>query len=97
MPIAAALFANLNIPSEIDLFSLDIDQDTHHIWAALHNFRPKVVVGEYNAALPPAVEWIHPYNPGRVWDGTHGFGEQASKLSNCWDGVTAIASLVVTW
>jgi hypothetical protein len=68
------LIRELGIPNEIDLFSLDIDQDTYHIWAALHNFRPRVVVVEYNAGLPPTTVWINPYEPGRTWDLTQAFG-----------------------
>ena len=36
--------------------------------------RPRVVVVEYNAGFPPAQAWIHPYEPGRAWDGTQAFG-----------------------
>jgi hypothetical protein len=68
------LLQELKVPSEIDIFSLDIDLDTYHIWAALQNFSPRVVVVEYNAALPPGMVWIHPYQPGRMWDGTQAFG-----------------------
>lgn len=68
------LLRELQVPAEVDLFSLDIDQDTYHIWAALQDFRPRVLVVEYNAALPPDQVWIHPYHPGRMWDGTQAFG-----------------------
>jgi hypothetical protein len=68
------LLRKLEVPAEVDLFSLDIDQDTYHIWAALHDFRPKVVAVEYNGAIPPYTTWIHPYQPNQVWDGTQAFG-----------------------
>jgi hypothetical protein len=68
------LIRGMGVPDEIDLFSLDIDQDTYHIWAALDDFRPRVVVVEYNGALPPTTVWINPYEPGRVWDFTQAFG-----------------------
>ena len=68
------LLQELGVPKEVDLFSLDIDQDTYHIWAALDDFRPRVVVVEYNGGLPPGLAWIHPYEPGRRWDGTQAFG-----------------------
>jgi len=68
------LLQELGVPKDVDLFSLDIDQDTYHIWAALEGFRPRVVVVEYNGALPPGLAWIHPYEPGRRWDGTQAFG-----------------------
>jgi hypothetical protein len=68
------LLRELGVPLEIDLFSLDIDLNTYHIWAALKEFRPRVVVVEYNAGFPPDQLWIHPYEPDRVWDGTQDQG-----------------------
>jgi hypothetical protein len=68
------LLAELAVPQEIDLFSLDIDLNTYHIWAALKFFRPRVVVVEYNSGFPPDQAWIHPYEPEQVWDGTQDFG-----------------------
>jgi hypothetical protein len=68
------LLAELGVPAETDLFSLDIDLDTYHVWAALKTFRPRVVVVEYNAVFPPETAWIHPYQPGHIWDGTQTFG-----------------------
>lgn len=69
-----SLLAELGVPATIDLFSLDIDLSTYHIWGALKSFRPRVVVVEYNAGFPPDQAWIHPYAPGQVWDGTQAFG-----------------------
>jgi hypothetical protein len=68
------LLAELAVPQEVDLFSLDIDLNTYHIWAALKNFRPRVVVVEYNAAFPPDQVWIHPLQADGRWDYTQAFG-----------------------
>jgi len=68
------LLREQGVPPEVDLFSLDIDLDTYHIWAALKEFRPRVAIVEYNAAFPPDQSWIHPYRPGQVWNGTQTFG-----------------------
>jgi hypothetical protein len=70
----AGLLAELGVPAEVDLFSLDIDLDTYHVWAALKQFKPRVVVVEYNAAFPPEQMWVHPYLPGQLWDGTQTYG-----------------------
>jgi hypothetical protein len=70
----AGLLEELGVPAEVDLFSLDIDLDTYHVWVALKQFRPRLVVVEYNAAFPPDQVWVHPYHPGRIWDGTQTFG-----------------------
>ena len=69
-----ALFREQDVPTEVDLFSLDIDLDTYHIWAALRDFRPRVIVVEYNGAFPSSQNWIHPYKPERMWDGSQAFG-----------------------
>jgi hypothetical protein len=68
------LLGDLGVPSEVDLFSLDIDLNTYHIWAALEKFRPRVVVVEYNAGISPEVAWIHPFEPNGVWDITQAQG-----------------------
>lgn len=68
------LLEDLGVPEEVDLFSLDIDLNTYHIWAALDKFRPRVVVVEYNAGIPPEVSWIHPFEPKGVWDLTQAQG-----------------------
>ena len=70
----AALLEALDVPKELDLLSLDIDQNTYYIWEGLKQLRPRVVVVEYNAALPPDVEWKVHYDPNRTWDGTQNFG-----------------------
>ncbi len=68
------LFLQLGIPAEFDLLSLDIDQNTLHIWEALQGFRPRVVIVEYNASIPPDVDWKVNYAPDRTSDGSHNFG-----------------------
>jgi len=68
------LLAELAVPQEVDLFSLDIDLNTYYVWAALEKFRPRVVVVEYNAAFPSDQVWIHPLDPDAMWDYTQPFG-----------------------
>lgn len=70
----ASLLASLNVPTEFDLLSLDIDRNTYHVWEALASYRPRVVVVEYNAAFPPHTEWVIPYEPTRVWNNSMIFG-----------------------
>ncbi len=66
--------AELKVPIEFDLLSLDIDQNTYYIWEALGHYRPRVVVVEYNASIPPGVCWKSIYSAARVWDKSHNFG-----------------------
>lgn len=70
----SAVFRDAGIPSEVNVFSLDIDRDTYHIWNAMHSFRPRIVVVEYNAGIPPSAEWVCPYVPNACWDGSQYFG-----------------------
>ena len=76
------LLNDLAVPSEVDLFSLDIDLDTYHIWAALKTFKPRVVVVEYNAGIPPNQAWMHPYHANRLWDETQAFGASLKAYEN---------------
>jgi hypothetical protein len=68
------LFEQLGIPEEFDLLSLDIDQNTYYAWEGLQRYRPRVVVLEYNAAIPADVNWKVRYEPHRTWDGSQNFG-----------------------
>jgi hypothetical protein len=62
------------IPSELDIFSLDIDRNTSHIWSAIETIRPRVIVVEYNATFPPELDWEVPYVADRAWNRSHYFG-----------------------
>jgi hypothetical protein len=77
-----SIFSKLEIPTEFDFLSLDIDQNTFYIWEALDRFRPRVVVVEYNASIPPDIEWKVNYAPDRTWDGTHNFGASLKAFEN---------------
>jgi hypothetical protein len=70
----AELFARLGVPAEFDLLSLDIDQNTYYLWQGLSGYRPRVVVVEYNAAVPADVDWKVRYDANRTWDLTQNFG-----------------------
>ena len=68
------MFAGLGVPEEFDLLSLDIDQNTYYAWEGLTKYRPRAVVVEYNALLPPDIDWKVHYESNRVWNGTSNFG-----------------------
>ena len=70
----AGLFAEMDVPPEFDLLSLDIDQNTYYAWECLEDYRPRVVVVEYNASLPADLCWKVHYDPERMWRGSHNFG-----------------------
>jgi hypothetical protein len=62
----AGLFEELKVPREFDLLSVDIDRNTWFVWRALKDYRPRVVVLEYNASWPADVDWTVEYRPERV-------------------------------
>ena len=78
----AGLFERLNVPNAFDLLSLDIDQNTYHAWEALADYKPRVVIVEYNAMIPAYIDWKVQYGADRVWDGTQNFGASLKALEN---------------
>lgn len=68
------LFEQLGIPTEFDLLSLDIDQNTYYVWDGLQRYRPRVVVVEYNSTIPADLDWKVHYDPHQTWNGTKNFG-----------------------
>ena len=74
-------FREIEVPREFDLLSIDVDQNTYYVWEGLADYRPRVVVVEYNAALPPDVDWKVAYDPRRMWDGSQNFGASLNALA----------------
>lgn len=70
----AQAFAAMSVPVEFDFLSVDVDQNTYHIWEALAAYRPRAVVVEYNASIPPDVAWAVRYDEKATWDGSNNFG-----------------------
>lgn len=79
---------------EIDLLSIDIDGNDYYVFKAINNINPRVVVIEFNAKFPPPMEWIMPYNPTHIWDGTDNHGASLQSLVNL--GKTKGYNLVAT-
>ena len=76
------IFEELGVPPEFDFLSVDVDQNTYHIWAALRAYRPRVAVIEYNAAFPPGFDWKVVYDASAAWDGTINNGASLTALEN---------------
>lgn len=74
------VFADAGIPTEFDFLSLDIDQNTYYVWEGLATYRPRVVAIEYNATVPPYIDWKANYSPTRSWDGTQNYGASLKAL-----------------
>ena len=63
-----ALFEKYEVPPTFDLFSIDIDGNDYWVWKAITAYRPRVVVIEYNAAVPTDKSQAVPYDPAFLWD-----------------------------
>ncbi|MDX1607689.1 MAG: hypothetical protein R3251_00555 [Candidatus Spechtbacterales bacterium] len=72
------LFAKYTVPREFDLLSIDIDYNDYWIWKAIEDYRPRVVIIEYNASIPFGESRAVKYNPEASWDGTNYFGASLS-------------------
>lgn len=75
-----ALIEQGGITGDIDLLSIDIDNNDYWVWKAIKVIRPRVVVIEYNATLRPPMSLVVPYDPVRRWDGTNFFGASLEAL-----------------
>lgn len=74
------LFIDAEVPREFDFLSIDIDMNTHHIWQSLTEYKPRVVCIEYNASIPPSVDFSVPYVADAIWDGSNYFGAGLKSL-----------------
>jgi hypothetical protein len=61
------LLSATSCPIDFDVLSIDIDGNDIHVWNAIQEFRPKVVVIEFNPTIPTAVEFAQPRDPGIKW------------------------------
>ncbi len=70
----SSLLEQAGVPADIDLLSIDIDRNTFYIWEALADYKPRVVVVEYNAIMPPELDWKVQYRADQWYDGSLYFG-----------------------
>lgn len=48
------------IPRDPDLVSIDVDGNDYHIWKAMNEVRPKLLLIEYNPTMANGVEFVQP-------------------------------------
>jgi len=78
-----ALFEKYDVPHEFDLLSIDIDGNDYWVWKAVHQqFRPRVLVMEYNASFAPPERRTITYDPNFCWSGTDYFGASLAALDD---------------
>lgn len=66
--------------SGLDLLSIDVDGNDWHIWNAVEDVHPRVVVIEYNGKFPPEIDWKMAYNEDHVWDRSDRMGASLTAL-----------------
>lgn len=88
------LLAKNAFSMEPDLLSIDIDGNDWHVWNAIKKCNPRVVCIEYNAKMPPDMEWIMAYDAGHTWDGSdwHGASLKSMELLGVQKGYQLVAT-----
>lgn len=51
------------IPKDFDLLSIDIDGNDYHVWKCVEQYRPKLVVIEFNHTIPSEVRFVQDPDP----------------------------------
>ena len=69
-----------NLPSEIDILSIDIDSNDYWVWKNIVVRSPKIIIIEYNAFIPCETEWIMDYHSAKVWDSSTVFNASLKSL-----------------
>jgi hypothetical protein len=75
------LLASHDVPQDLEFLSLDIDGNDYWVYQAMDQWRPSILVMEYNASLPPPQLWVMQRNDGHCWDGTTYFGASLTSLT----------------
>lgn len=76
------LFTKYGVPNDFDVLSIDIDGNDFWVWKAIDPcYRPRVIIAEYNAAIPPHQSLSIAYDPKHRWDRTDYFGASLLALA----------------
>jgi hypothetical protein len=75
-------FAKHGVPRDLDILSIDIDSIDYYVWQGLTDFRPKIVVIEYNACVPSNVAYVAPRDEAARLSGTSKEGASFLSLLN---------------
>jgi hypothetical protein len=76
----AAILSDAGVPAEFDVLSIDIDGNDVYVWNALEEFRPRLVIVEYNSGIAAPGPVAQRYDPERVWDGGTAWGATLAAL-----------------
>lgn len=73
------IFNEFEIPKEPDLLSIDIDSVDYWVWKSITNYKPRVLIIEYNAMFFPPIVWIKKKNETQ-WDTDLNMGASLQAL-----------------
>jgi hypothetical protein len=77
------LFIKYNVPQEFDLISIDIDRNDFYVWKALgKQYKPRVVIIEFNPAFNFTEDKVIEYDADKVWDGGNCTGASILAMYN---------------
>ena len=57
------LLTPLDVPTDFDFLSIDIDGNDYHVWKAMRTYRPKLICIEFNPTIPTEVDFVQPADP----------------------------------
>jgi hypothetical protein len=70
------------IPREFGVLTLDIDGNDYYVLdAILNNFRPRLIVSEYNEKIPPPIKFVVKFDPN-FYLRHHFYGYSLAKLED---------------
>jgi hypothetical protein len=75
------LLSNHGVPQDLDLLTVDIDGNDYWVIQAIEQWRPSVLMTEYNASFPPPQLWVMRRNDSHAWNGTAYFGASLMSLT----------------
>lgn len=58
------LLAGSKTPRDFDFLSIDIDGNDYHVWNAIKEYTPKIVMVEFNPSIAPEIDFVQPADPG---------------------------------
>ncbi len=59
------LLSKTDLPEDFDFLSIDIDSTDYHIWESLMEYRPKLVVIEFNPCIPDNIDYVQAADPSK--------------------------------
>jgi hypothetical protein len=68
------ILAKTRVPKDLDFISIDIDGNDYHVWKAITQYQPKLLMIEFNPTIPPEIKYVQPA------DATVSFGNSLAAL-----------------